>query len=226
MKEYKSKITGLSYNKSNLREVAVEVAANSPCAKRKVGAVLAEESIFEQDSWDIAAVGFNYDTEGSGICETSEGKTKDTVIHAEMACLENAGKLVYPERYAMFITHEPCDGCKAGLKAAGINYEVTNSFMKFDDKKPRMQLVPPSLGIACAEALTYGAKKYKVNNWRNATDIECYISALTRHLDAWRSGEDNDEESGLSHLCHMAANLAFIIELEGLPKYRIEGDKK
>lgn len=214
------------YTKEQLREIAVAVAAKSPCLKRKVGAVLAETSALNEDKYFIIATGFNFDTEGSSCCELSNGKTKDTVIHAEMSCLKEAGTLTHTKYMTMFITHEPCDSCKAGLKAANVKYEVTNAFMKFDDKKPRMQLVPASLGIACAEALTYGAKKYKVNNWRNATDIESYISALTRHMDAWRSGEDLDPESGLSHLSHAAANLAFIIELEALPKYRIEGDKK
>ena len=218
------------YTREEIKDLAVNEASKSPCLKRKVGAILALASAHVEDKFVIISTGYNYDLDGSDICETAEGKTKDSVIHAEMACLANAGdafnSAVISDRYTMFITNEPCDSCKAGLMSKGIKYEITNSFMKFDDKKPRMQLVPASLGIACAEALTYGAKKYKVNNWRKTKDIECYISALTRHLDAWRSGEDKDEESGLSHLCHMAANLAFIIELQALPKYRIEGDKK
>lgn len=98
------------------------------------------------------------------------------------------------------------------------------TFTKNDQDKPRMNLVPASLGLSAARALTYGAIKYNVNNWKKAMTIERFINALYRHLDAWREGEEYDPESGLHHLDHAAANLCFIIELRDLPKLDMKQD--
>jgi hypothetical protein len=83
--------------------------------------------------------------------------------------------------------------------------------MKFDIGKLRYSLIPPEATRALAEVLTYGAKKYKPNNWQKAEDTTRYVDALYRHLEAWRSGESLDEESGLSHLSHALTNLSFLI---------------
>ena len=65
-----------------------------------------------------------------------------------------------------------------------------------------------------AEVLTFGANKYRRDTWRTLKDAEVrYEDALDRHLNAWKRGEDNDPESGLSHLAHAACNLLFLLEL-------------
>jgi hypothetical protein len=74
-------------------------------------------------------------------------------------------------------------------------------------------LIPPETIKALATVLTYGAKKYKPNNWKNG-EKDRYIAALYRHLEAWRSGETCDEESGLEHLAHAMANIAFLHYLD------------
>jgi len=199
----------------------IEVANKSPCKKRKVGAIIVQET--PTDFIEFAS-GWNNPTDGE-ICELPDGTTKAEVIHAEIHCINN---LLHKEKkyrnyseLKMYISHYPCDSCKKELEEHNISFEVVESFMKFDKEKPRMTLVPPSLGLAAARALTYGAKKYKPNNWRKTDNIECYINALQRHFDAWRSGEDNDPESRLNHLDHMAANVSFLIELKHLPKIKL-----
>lgn len=207
----------------------IQVAESSSCKKRKVGAVLTHES--QPGFYTELAVGANYNPTGTS-CELPDGTTDPAVVHAEITCLANYkdklnAKTVFSVKHAfpveeltMFVTHTPCTNCAKALAEAGIRYEVVKSFMKFDSAKPRMALVPTSLKRAAANALTYGAKKYKVNNWRETSDVECYISALQRHMDAWVDGEANDPESGLSHLDHAAANLSFLIELQHLPKLK------
>lgn len=37
-----------------------------------------------------------------------------------------------------------------------------------------------------------------------------YLDALYRHLQAYRSGESHDPESGLHHLSHALTNIAFL----------------
>lgn len=203
----------------------IEIAASSPCAKRKVGAVLVakvETGPLGRVTFKEIAAGTNYNPT-DGVCENIDGETLPSVIHAEIACLTNYKQLEKSppvQDLIMYVTHPPCGNCQYELDAYGIECKVVKSFMKFSHAKPRMALVPASLAQGCARALTYGARKYKVNNWRKTPDIEEYISALQRHLDAWREGEDNDVESGLNHLDHMAANLAFITELKHLPKIK------
>lgn len=40
--------------------------------------------------------------------------------------------------------------------------------------------------------------------------------ALYRHWLAYLGGEERDEESGLPHLWHLATNVAFLIDMEGM----------
>ena len=44
-----------------------------------------------------------------------------------------------------------------------------------------------------------------------------------RHLIAWSNGEDNDKESGLSHLGHAACNIMFLLHMK---KYRPDMDDR
>ena len=83
---------------------------------------------------------------------------------------------------------------------------------KYDTGKLRYDLLPPEVMEALASVLTYGAQKYGDNNWQSLTDFDKrYYSALMRHIEAWRKGEICDEESGLPHLHHALANVAFLV---------------
>lgn len=83
--------------------------------------------------------------------------------------------------------------------------------VKWDQKKLRYDLIPPSFSRGLAEVLTYGAAKYSDDNWSKVPDLRRrYYAAMLRHVEAWRMGEAKDEESGLAHLDHAAACLAFL----------------
>lgn len=87
---------------------------------------------------------------------------------------------------------------------------MTNS-KKYDKGKLRYDLIPPEMLEGIAEVLTYGANKYGDNNWQELEDFNNrYYAALERHLQAWRKGEDFDEESSLHHLAHAATNALFL----------------
>lgn len=83
--------------------------------------------------------------------------------------------------------------------------------MKFDTGKLQYSLIPPETTQALAEVLTFGARKYAVDGWKYVPDAKRrYMDALFRHLEAFRSGELYDQESGLSHLSHVLANASFL----------------
>ena len=86
-----------------------------------------------------------------------------------------------------------------------------NEFVKSDGKKPRYDLLPPELLEETAQVLAFGAQKYSDNNWAKGASWSRYFSAMMRHMWAWWRGEDNDPETGYSHLAHAACCLGFLM---------------
>jgi len=83
-----------------------------------------------------------------------------------------------------------------------------------DDKgKARYSLIPPNQLRNIAEVFTHGANKYAEENYLKVEKIR-YVDALFRHLEAYRSGELIDKDSGLPHTAHIAANAIILERLE------------
>ena len=95
-----------------------------------------------------------------------------------------------------------------------VNVDETKSG-KDTANKPRLSLVPPGIIEAVGEVRTFGTEKYGCpDNWKTV-EPEFYVDALMRHMVQYlRDPKAVDEESGLSHLAHMATNIAFLIEME------------
>lgn len=85
---------------------------------------------------------------------------------------------------------------------------------KYDSGKTRLDLLPPELLYGVANVLEFGAEKYDEYNWAKGMKWSRVFSALMRHMWAWWSGEDKDNETGMSHLWHAACCLAFLIAYE------------
>lgn len=91
---------------------------------------------------------------------------------------------------------------------------------KADRGKLELSLVNPELVKAVAEVRMYGTNKYgDSENWRKV-EPKRYVDALYRHLLAYIGGSEVDEESGLSHLAHMACNISFLLDEEYLKAYK------
>lgn len=72
---------------------------------------------------------------------------------------------------------------------------------KDDSGKLRYSLIDPFAIAWLAASLSYGAVKYAPENWRKVDDANNrYYDSLKRHLEAWRTGEHDDPDSGLHHL--------------------------
>lgn len=71
------------------------------------------------------------------------------------------------------------------------------------------------VGVLYEDAAVFalGAQKYGDFNWRD-TDVRgsVYYEAALRHLFAWFEGETDDPESGISHLAHVRANCAILMD--------------
>ena len=87
------------------------------------------------------------------------------------------------------------------------------SGVKFDQEKPRYELLDPAAIDMLARVLTFGAAKYAAHNWRGGLGWARLSAAAMRHLFAFVRGEDNDPESGLPHVAHAMCCCMFILGL-------------
>lgn len=82
---------------------------------------------------------------------------------------------------------------------------------KFDGGKPRLDLLDGELINEIGRVLEFGARKYAEQNWRKGIRVSRLLGACLRHVFAFLGGEDNDPESGLSHLGHAGCCLMFTL---------------
>lgn len=86
---------------------------------------------------------------------------------------------------------------------------------KSDAGKARLTLVPLQIIWDIAAVREFGNEKYKdPDNWKKV-EVQRYRDAAFRHfLKYIEDPKSMDEESGLSHLAHLACNIAFLCEME------------
>lgn len=82
-------------------------------------------------------------------------------------------------------------------------------------KKCPMHLLPPFAIKQTAWVHGLGARKYGPWNWRkDKVEAMTYVGAILRHLAEWSERQDNDPESGFSHLAHIAASCNILMDAE------------
>lgn len=94
---------------------------------------------------------------------------------------------------------------------------------KDDSVKSRLDLVLGSFARSLegvGEVGTFGANKYTDNGWKKVLNAkERYANAMLRHYFAYKRGEELDEDSGLSHLKHLAWNALAVLHFDEVEKY-------
>ena len=88
-----------------------------------------------------------------------------------------------------------------------------NRSLRYNNGKPDYSLIPMAALAEVAKVLEYGASKYERGNWLKPTSWEVSFACLQRHMSAWQAGEDNDDESGRSHIAHAACNLIQMLHM-------------
>lgn len=95
-------------------------------------------------------------------------------------------------------------------------FDAVATGTKADAGKPRWSLLPTGAIAQVVAVLEAGAAKYAPDNWQHVKNPETrYYDAMMRHVDAWRSGERIDPETGLSHLAHAACCVLFLLWFDG-----------
>lgn len=104
---------------------------------------------------------------------------------------------------------------EAYTSPALVKYGPDAQNAKADAGKPRLSLVPQQIIWDIAEVREYGNRKYgDPDNWKTV-EKQRYRDAAYRHFLAYLADPDGvDEESGISHLKHLACNIAFLCEME------------
>ncbi len=113
---------------------------------------------------------------------------------------------------------------KSGVWKAPINQENVKAALdlindlpeelggvKHDTGKLRWDLLPYQAVREIVRVFTFGCNKYGDRNWEAGFNYGRVFAALQRHLAAWWSGEDCDEESGIHHLAHAGCNVLFLL---------------
>jgi hypothetical protein len=88
----------------------------------------------------------------------------------------------------------------------------TTGALRYNAGKLRYDLIPPSWTRALARVLGKGAEKYSARNWEKGLPLMQVLASAERHLNAYKTGEDNDRETGEPHLAHAAWNLLAALE--------------
>lgn len=111
---------------------------------------------------------------------------------------------------------EACEGVGIGECADGGNEawgECMSGGYRLDEGKLRWELVPALAMEELVRVYGYGLiKGYPPRNWERGMSWGRVFGALMRH--AWRfwAGEDEDPESGLCHMAHVAWNALALVE--------------
>lgn len=79
-------------------------------------------------------------------------------------------------------------------------------------KPIRIDLIPAEFEEELGRVYHFGCDKYAAHNYRKGYKFSLSIASLYRHLNAWKRGEDNDPESGHSHLAHAAWHCAALFQ--------------
>lgn len=78
------------------------------------------------------------------------------------------------------------------------------SGVKFDNGKPRTDLVPPEAVLGLADLYRMGAEKYADRNWEKGMNYTRLIGAMERHMLAYKSGENYAPDDKQHHMLSVA----------------------
>ena len=84
--------------------------------------------------------------------------------------------------------------------------------VKHDGHKPDYSLLTSAMLEPMTRALMYGEGKYSRGNFKEGFENIRLTSAALRHIFAYLDREEQDPESGVSHLGHAMAALAMLLD--------------
>jgi hypothetical protein len=114
-------------------------------------------------------------------------------------------------------------------KLAGADGMLPGKAARFNSGKAKWSLLPLEVFEPVVQVLMFGAKKYAAWNFAEGNGLSWTEvgESTQRHLSEWMRGEDNDPESGLSHLGHIGCNLMFLLyyRMYAEKGYKVQEDR-
>lgn len=167
--------------------------------------------------------GIDLDFRTGFINDNSSFKMKD-----ELKQMEERIKQENPDMSIADAYQEAIERMEKQFMGTGrLNYAVpapTKSVgIKHDDGKTKFHLLIPEFIKGVADVMTGGAQKYSEWNYLHL-ERERIIDAHHRHMNAYQRGEENDPETGLSHLFHATCCLQMLWALDN--NFHGKGEKK
>lgn len=102
-------------------------AENSYAKKMKVGAIIVKDDNILAYSYNGTPRGFD------NKCEDDNGKTLDSVVHAEINCIcKVARSTMSTIKATMYSTHSPCPACARAIIQSGIIMFIYRNLYKED----------------------------------------------------------------------------------------------
>jgi hypothetical protein len=93
---------------------------------------------------------------------------------------------------------------EAAVENTPMKAEREGGGTKYDNGKPRFDLIPPEALFGLAELYRMGAAKYADRNWEKGMGFTRLFGAMQRHAWAWMSGEDYAPDDHQHHLLSVA----------------------
>ena len=101
--------------------------------------------------------------------------------------------------------------------------EEKEQSIRYNVNKTQWSLVDYEALESMVKVLEFGADKYDRDNWKIGMPVTSVCDSMLRHIYAFMNGEDNDPESGISHIGHIMCNAMF---LSNYMKHRKEFDDR
>lgn len=132
-----------------------------------------------------------------------------TTFHRATLQLDPAAVKAAMTKRAVEVKQEPVG---VHLTKEDLEAKQSEVSVKHDSAKPAVQYIPMEALFAMGEAYGYGAKKYGGYNFQlTGLEVTRCLAASVRHIFQFLAGQDNDPESGLSHLGHAMAAIGMAI---------------
>jgi hypothetical protein len=90
---------------------------------------------------------------------------------------------------------------------SGTTANVKEQALRYNAGKLPLDELDPLFLEEMFAVIAYGQKKYARMNWMKGAPASQFMGCIMRHLLKWYKGEDLDEESGCTHLGHIACNV-------------------
>lgn len=87
--------------------------------------------------------------------------------------------------------------------------KVEETALRYNEGKIEWGLLNYKALEPMIQVLMFGAKKYAPNNWKKGLSKRQILESMQRHLAALMDEEENDPESGISHIGHIGCNYMF-----------------